>query len=167
MKIELFNQNGKRSLHSLIMKATLCVLSSMLHAVITKPSTWSAIMKQNTKSLPLLSLPVGRKEVLTEFSPYGVKSSLNSQQTLLQTFIKEAETIAKASFPISWNIVRSKHSYSDGEFVKQNVPEVITVLDTNNTRLQLLISQTPASRHTVERRVFCITLMLKTSFKII
>jgi len=38
MKIELFNQNGKRSLHSLIMKANLCVLSSMLHAIITKPA---------------------------------------------------------------------------------------------------------------------------------
>jgi len=39
MKIELFNQNGKRSLHSLILEANLCVVSSMLQAIITKPST--------------------------------------------------------------------------------------------------------------------------------
>jgi len=52
----------------------------------------------------------------------------------LQTFIKEAETIAKASFAISWNIARSKHPNADGEFVKQNVPAVIAVLDTDNTK---------------------------------
>jgi len=85
----------------------------------------------------------------------------------LQTFIKETDTIAKASFVISWNIVRSKHPYSDGEFVKQNVPEVIAMLDTNNTKLQRLIYETPTLRHTVERRVSCITLMFKTIFKMI
>jgi len=39
MKIELFNQNGKRNLHSLTMEANLCVLFSMLHAILTKSST--------------------------------------------------------------------------------------------------------------------------------
>jgi len=72
---------------------------------------------------------------------------------VLKTFSKEADTIAEASFIISWKIARSKHPYSDGEFVKKNTSEVIAVLDPNNTKLQRLISQTPASRHTVDRRI--------------
>jgi len=85
-----------------------------------------------------------------------LKSSLNSQQMLLKTCCKEADTTAEANFVISWNTAWSKHPYSDGEFMKKNISEVIAVLDPNNTKLQRLISQTPASRHTVEGRVSCI-----------
>jgi hypothetical protein len=80
-----------------------------------------------------------------------LKSSLNSQQTLLTTFSKEADTTTEASFVISWNIARAKRPYSDGEFVKKNIAEVGAVLDSNNTSLQRLIARTPASRHTTER----------------
>ena len=71
----------------------------------------------------------------------------------MKTFSKEADTTAEASFIISWNIARFKHPYSDGEFIKKNISEVVAVLDPKNTKLQRLISQTPVSRHTVERRV--------------
>ena len=53
---------------------------------------------------------------------------------------------------ISWNITWAKHSYSDGEFIKKNIAEIIAVLDPNNSKLRRLILQTPVSRHTVERR---------------
>ena len=89
-----------------------------------------------------------RKNKLNE-----LKSSLNAQQNLLKTFSKEADTTTEASFIISWNIARFKHPYSDGEFIKKNISEVVAVLDPKNTKLQRLISQTPVSRHTVERRV--------------
>jgi len=62
----------------------------------------------------------------------------------LITCSKEADTTAGANFVISWNIALSKHPYSGGEFVKENRSEVIAVLDPNNTKLQRLISQTPA-----------------------
>ena len=42
---------------------------------------------------------------------------------------------------------------SDGEFIKKNIAEVIAVLDSNNSKLRRLISQTPVFRHTVERRI--------------
>ena len=35
----------------------------------------------------------------------------------------------KGSFLMSWNIARSKHPYSDCEFVKNNITEVVAVLD--------------------------------------
>ncbi|XP_061468686.1 general transcription factor II-I repeat domain-containing protein 2-like [Rhineura floridana] len=81
-----------------------------------------------------------------------LKSSLNSQQTLLTMFSKEADTTTEASFVISGNIARAKCRYSDGEFVK-NIAEVVAVLDPNNTKLQRLIAQTPASCHATERRI--------------
>jgi len=52
VKLERVNQNGRRGLqlHSLVMEANLCVLPVMLHSIITKPETWSVIMKKNTKN---------------------------------------------------------------------------------------------------------------------
>jgi hypothetical protein len=82
-----------------------------------------------------------------------LKSSLNSQPILLTTFSKAAATTTEANFVISWNIARAKRPYSDGEFVKKNIAKVVAVLDPNNTKLQRLIAQTPASRHTTERRI--------------
>jgi hypothetical protein len=82
-----------------------------------------------------------------------LKSSLNSQQTLLTTFSKEADTTTEASFVISWNIAHAKRPYSDNKFVNKNIAEVVAVLDPDNTKLQRLIAQTPASRHTTERHI--------------
>jgi len=88
-----------------------------------------------------------------------IKSSLNSQQTLLKTCSKEAGTTAEASFVTSWNIARSKHPDSDGEFVKKNISEVIALLDLNNTKFQRVISQTPAIT-THSRKTSILTSML-------
>lgn len=71
----------------------------------------------------------------------------------MTTFSKEADTTIEASFVMSWNIFRAKCPYSDGEFIKKNIAEVVTVLVPNNTKLQRLISQTQVSRHTKERRI--------------
>ncbi|XP_065667709.1 protein FAM200A-like [Hydra vulgaris] len=64
---------------------------------------------------------------------------------------KESNITTEASFIIAWNIERSKHPYADGEFVKQNLLDVISVLDPNNSKLQRLISNNSVSRHTIER----------------
>jgi hypothetical protein len=90
-----------------------------------------------------------------------VLKSLNSQQTLLTTFSKEADT-TETSFVISWNIARAKLPYSVSEFIKKNIAEIVAVLDPNNTKLQRLIAQTPASCHTTERHISQITARLET-----
>ena len=79
----------------------------------------------------------------------------------MKTFSKEADTTTEASFIISWNIFRFKHPYSDGEFITKNISEVVAVLDPKNTKLQRLISQTPVSKHTVERWVSRINVDVK------
>ena len=62
-------------------------------------------------------------------------------------------------------ISHGKHLYSDGEFVKKNIAEVIVVLDPNNRKLQRLISQTPVSRHTVKRRISRISANVKDKLR--
>ena len=54
---------------------------------------------------------------------------------------------------MSWNIARSKHPYSDCEFVKKNITDVVAVLDPNNKKLQRLIPQMLCSRRTTHRLI--------------
>lgn len=89
-----------------------------------------------------------RKSKLAE-----LKSGMCQQQTLLSAFSKEGVTSTEASYAIAWNIARAKRPYSDGDFIKKNIEEVISILDPNNSRLRRLITQIPMSRHTTERRI--------------
>ena len=89
-----------------------------------------------------------RKRKLTE-----LKSALKRQQSLINVFSKESDVMTEASFVISWNIARAKHSYSDCEFVKKNIADVVAVLEPNNKNLQRLIEKIPSSRRTTQRRI--------------
>ncbi|XP_040069581.1 zinc finger BED domain-containing protein 5-like [Ixodes scapularis] len=82
-----------------------------------------------------------------------LKSRLQNQQCLMKTFTKESDVAAEASFAIAWNIARTKRAYSEGEFVKTNISDVVALLDPNNKNLQRLVNQVPVSRHSVERRI--------------
>jgi len=156
MKLERLNQNGRRGLEllSLIMEANLCVLPDMLHSIITKPA--SNLNRHYEEKHKNFATNYSHTSRTCMNNLTALKSSVTLQQTLSKTCSKEADTTAEANFVTSWNIARSKYPYSDGEFVKKNISEIIAVLDINNTELQRLISQTPVSRHTVERRVSCI-----------
>ena len=76
-----------------------------------------------------------------------------NNQINFSSFSKESNIITEASFIIAWNIARVNHSYTDGEFVKQHISDVLSVLDPKNSKIQRLISQIPISRHTFERRI--------------
>ena len=81
-----------------------------------------------------------RKNKLAE-----LKSALTSQQKFIKALSKKSYAGTEVSFVMSWNIARSKHPYSDCEFVKKNIIEVVLVLDPNNKKLQQLIVQIPSS----------------------
>ncbi|XP_065672011.1 SCAN domain-containing protein 3-like [Hydra vulgaris] len=74
---------------------------------------------------------------------------------------KESNITTEASSFIAWNIAKSKHPYTDGEFVKQNLFDMISVLDSNNSKIQRLISNISVSRHTTERRISEISVEVK------
>ena len=89
-----------------------------------------------------------RKRKLTE-----LKSALESQQRSIKVFSMESDVMTEASFVMSWNIARAKHPYSDCEFVKKNIADVVAVLEPNNKKLQRLIEKIPCSRRTTQRRI--------------
>ena len=145
---EPLSQSGKENLHLPTTEESLYVLSATILLVITKRVNMKRHHETRhsnfSNNYPLKSAL--RRSKLTE-----LKSLLNSQQTLIKTFNNEDDTTTEASFIISWNIARAKHSYSDGEFVKKNIAEDIAVLDPTNRKSQRLASQTPVSRHTVRK----------------
>lgn len=47
------------------------------------------------------------------------------------------ETAIEASFKISWNIARTKRPNSEGQFIKQNIEELFTILDANNLKQRI------------------------------
>jgi hypothetical protein len=49
-------------------------------------------------------------------------------------FTKEADVTAEAGFILAFNIARAKRPYTEGEFVKKNIAQVISVLDTENKK---------------------------------
>ena len=71
----------------------------------------------------------------------------------MKVFSKESDATTEASFLMFWSIACSKHPYSDCEFVKKNITDVVAVLDPNNKKLQRLIAQMPCSRRTTQRRI--------------
>ena len=145
---EPLSQSGKENLHLPTTEESLYVLSATILLVITKRVNIKRHHETRhsnfSNNYPLKSAL--RRSKLTE-----LKSLLNSQRTLIKTFNNEGDTTTEASFIISWNSARAKHSYSDGEFVKKNIAEDIAVLDPTNRKSQRLASQTPVSRHTVRK----------------
>ena len=93
------------------------------------------------------------KSELRKSKSTELKSALESQQRFMKVFNKQFDATTEASFLMSWNIARSKHPYSDCEFVKKNITDVIAVLDPNNKKLQRLIAQMLCSRRTTQRRI--------------
>lgn len=86
----------------------------------------------------------------------SLKSSLNSQVNFMTKFTRESKSLSLASFMMSWNIARDKRPYTEGDFIKKNMLDIIKTLDPNNTKLLNSIENIPASRHTVERRISAI-----------
>lgn len=95
----------------------------------------------------------------------SLKSNLNEQQSILMTFSNQANNVAEASFVIAWNIARAKRPYGEGEFIKNNLEDVLKVLDPNNAALLKVVSQIPISRHTTERRITAINTSLEYNLK--
>ena len=59
----------------------------------------------------------------------SLKSSAQCQMTILTALGKEADVANEASYAIAWNIARSKRPCTDGEFIKESVSQVASILD--------------------------------------
>lgn len=72
-------------------------------------------------------------------------------------FTKEADLTTEAGFILAFNIAKAKKPYTEGEFIKKNMAQVIFVLEPENRKLQKLINEMPFARHTIERRISVIS----------
>lgn len=62
-----------------------------------------------------------------------LKSSLNSPWVFFTVFSKEAVTATEANFVMSNHLGRAKRAYSDGEFIKINIAQIVAVLNPSST----------------------------------
>lgn len=71
---------------------------------------------------------------------------------LCMMFTKEADLTTEARFVLVFNVAKAKRLYIEGEFINKKIAQVVSILDTNNEKLQKTVEQMPASRYTLERR---------------
>lgn len=97
-------------------------------------------------SYPLRSLQ--RRDHLAK-----LKQQVHTQSQKLTAFTKQSEVATLASFHVAWNIARSKKAYSEGEFVKKCIIDVMKIMCPADSQLQHKLGDLQLSRHTVERRI--------------
>jgi hypothetical protein len=64
----------------------------------------------------------------------ALKEKLHSQSKVMSMFTKEADVTTEAGFILAFNIARAKRPFTEGEFVKKNIAQVIYVLDPENKK---------------------------------
>uniref|UniRef100_H3AWY0 HAT C-terminal dimerisation domain-containing protein n=1 Tax=Latimeria chalumnae TaxID=7897 RepID=H3AWY0_LATCH len=82
-----------------------------------------------------------------------MKKQLEKQAQVFTKFTKQSQAVMLASYQVAWHIARAKKPYSEGEFVKTCLRDVMSILSPENDHLQKKISDLQLSRHTIERRI--------------
>uniref|UniRef100_A0A1B6MPL2 Uncharacterized protein n=1 Tax=Graphocephala atropunctata TaxID=36148 RepID=A0A1B6MPL2_9HEMI len=99
--------------------------------------------------------PIGSQLRKTKLK--SLKEKLDCQSRVMSMFTKEADLTTEAGLVLAFNIAKAKKPYTEGEFIKKNMSQVVSILDPENKKLQKLIDQMPAARHTIERRISVIS----------
>lgn len=80
-----------------------------------------------------------------------LKHQSEKQTQFFQKFTKQSETITLTAYQVAWNIARAEKPYSEGEFVKTCLSDVI--LTPENDNLKYSLSHQQLSWHTVKQRI--------------
>uniref|UniRef100_A0A8C9ZGS6 HAT C-terminal dimerisation domain-containing protein n=1 Tax=Sander lucioperca TaxID=283035 RepID=A0A8C9ZGS6_SANLU len=91
-----------------------------------------------------------------------LKRQSEKQTQLFRKFGKHSETVTLASYQVAWNIARAKKPYSEGDFVKTCLKDVIAILAPENDNLKRSVSDLQLSRHTIEQRISDINNSIET-----
>ncbi|XP_060836051.1 general transcription factor II-I repeat domain-containing protein 2B-like [Rhopalosiphum padi] len=95
----------------------------------------------------------------------SMKLKFAKQTNVMTMFTNEADDCVEASFVIAFNIAQAKRPYTDGEYIKKNILDVISVLNPENQKLLKMVENVPVSRHTIERRISTISFDIFTNLK--
>ena len=63
---------------------------------------------------------------------------------------------------MAWDIARAKKPCNEGEFVKKCLCDIVEILSSENNKLKRMLSDVQLSRHTVERRISDINLVIES-----
>ena len=67
-----------------------------------------------------------------------------------------------ASFQVAWNIARTKKPYNEREFIQKCVRDIVKILTSEDNKLKRMLSDVQLSRHTVERRISDINMVIES-----
>ena len=92
-----------------------------------------------------------------------LKESSNNQKKLISevSFSKREKKLS--TFKLTYNIVKSFRPYSEGDFIKKNIIDLIKIIDGNNQRLINKIEMIPTNRNTICKKNSKISEYLKNS----
>ena len=99
---------------------------------------------------------------LRQHKLFTLKSQAEKQIQLFQKFTKQSEIATLASYQLAWNIAKAKKPYDEGEFVKKCLSDAVDILSPENSKLKRMVSDLQLSRHTVERRVSDISMVIES-----
>ena len=90
-----------------------------------------------------------------------MKLQAEKQIQLFQKFTKQSEIATLASYQLAWNIAKAKKTYDEGEFVEKCLSYAVDILSPDISKPKRMVSDLHLSRHTVERRVSDISMVIE------
>ena len=94
-----------------------------------------------------------------------LKSQAEKQIQVFQKSTKHSETVTLASYQVAWNIARAKKPYNGGEFFKKCLCGISEILSSKKDKLKRLLSDVQLSRHSVERRIYDINMVIESQLQ--
>ena len=93
--------------------------------------------------------PKGTK--LRKHKLIALKSQAEKPIQVFQKFTKHSDNVTLASYQVAWNIARAKKCLCD----------IVEILSSENNKLKRMLSDVQLSRHSVERRISDINLVIE------
>ena len=91
-----------------------------------------------------------------------LKSQAEKQIQVFQKITKHSKTATLASHQVAWSIARAKKPYNEGEFIKKCLCYIVEILSSENNKLKRMLSDVQLSRHTVERKISDINMVIES-----
>ena len=82
----------------------------------------------------------------------ALKSQAEKQMQVFQKFTKHTDTVTLESYQVAWNIARAKKCHCD----------IVEILSSENNKLKRMLSDVELSRHTVERRISDVNMVIES-----
>lgn len=111
------------------------------------------LKRHHEKLHPEFSLQFPKNSEIRATKLKELEEAVTNQSNFMAKFVQENKSVNEASYKMAWNIARAKRPYVEGKFLKENLIDLINVLDPTNLKLLKLVNDIPTSRQTISRRI--------------